>query len=158
MTPLPRLALSVRQPWAHALVMGWKAVENRSWRAPNPALKFRGPVAIHASRGLTRHEYDEAAEFFDEMGFECPAACDLLRGGIVGAGVIVDIVKTFDSPWFFGPRGLVIADAEPVDFIPCAGALGFFEWERGRTDEVPAPARWMRPRPAAPASPQGSLL
>lgn len=33
--------LSVRQPWAWALVDGWKDVENRSWRTA-----YRGPIAI----------------------------------------------------------------------------------------------------------------
>ncbi|TIP17040.1 MAG: hypothetical protein E5X90_17425, partial [Mesorhizobium sp.] len=57
MEDLPTLALSVRQPWAHCLMMGWKPVENRSWRAGNPGLKFRGDFAIHASTGMTREEY-----------------------------------------------------------------------------------------------------
>lgn len=55
------------------------------------------------------------------------------------------------------PEDWLSPDAAPIQFIPCSGALGFFEWERGRTDEVPEAARWMRPS-TPPASPQGSLL
>lgn len=163
---IPRFALSVRQPWAHCLVMGWKPVENRNWRAPNPGLKFRGPFAIHASKGMTRDEYEGCAELCEDLGFACPPPADLLRGGIVGMATIVDVVKEFDSPWFFGPRGLVIADARPVDFIAVGGRLGFFEWEpllpfRG-SDSSEAPAKWMLPAKAPAqnlaADAQGSLL
>ncbi|MDX8513588.1 ASCH domain-containing protein [Mesorhizobium captivum] len=156
---LPRLALSVRQPWAYAIVMGWKPIENRSWRAPNPALKFRGDFAIHASKGTTRAEYEDAAELFSELGYSCPPPADLLRGGIVGAARVIDIVKAHDSPWFFGPKALVLADARQVDFVPASGALGFFEWKPMATANVPKPARWMLPPGTVqPKERQGSLL
>lgn len=160
MTALPRLALSVRQPWAHCLAMGWKPVENRSWRQPNPGLRFRGEFAIHASKGLTQDEYRDCADLCAALGFTCPPPADLARGGIVGVGTVVDIVKEHDSDWFFGPRALVIADARPVEFIPAAGALGFFEWKRGDPADVPPPARWMLPKavPAKDVPLQGSLL
>ena len=45
--------LTVRQPWAWAIVHGGKDVENRA-RSLGP---YRGPVAIHASLALD-HEYD----------------------------------------------------------------------------------------------------
>ena len=45
--------LTVRQPWAWAIVHGQKDVENRV-RSLGP---YRGPVAIHASLALD-HEYD----------------------------------------------------------------------------------------------------
>jgi hypothetical protein len=41
----PIRALSVRQPWASALLLT-KDIENRSW-----ATHYRGPLLIHASRG-----------------------------------------------------------------------------------------------------------
>jgi len=37
--------LSVRPPWAQAIVAGVKDVENRSWKT-----RYRGPVLIHASQ------------------------------------------------------------------------------------------------------------
>ncbi len=36
-------AISVRQPWAEAIIRGGKNVENRSWMT-----KYRGLIAIHA--------------------------------------------------------------------------------------------------------------
>ncbi|WP_206520197.1 MULTISPECIES: hypothetical protein [unclassified Mesorhizobium] len=167
MEDLPTLALSVRQPWAHCLMMGWKPVENRSWRAGNPGLKFRGDFAIHASTGMTREEYADCATLCRLIGFQCPPPAELARGGIVGVGTIVDIVTEFDSPWFFGPKGLIIANARAVEFIPVGGQLGFFDWKR-LVPLVPngkpvAPAKWMLPQPpkadpSSTSSTQGSLL
>lgn len=146
---IPRLALSIRQPWAHFVVMGWKPVENRSWRHPNPGLSFRGEFAVHAAGGMTRDEYDEAAELASRLGYSCPPPAALARGGIVGVARLVDIVKHHESQWFFGPRGLVLADAKPVDFIPAKGSLGFFDWKPGALEDVPRPAKWMLPKPDA---------
>lgn len=144
MGDLPNLALSVRQPWAWAIIFGGKDVENRSWQAVNHGLTRRGRIALHASSGMTREEYVGAAAFMDEIGVKCPAAIALPRGGIVGSVEIVDVVKDSLSPWFFGPRGLVMANPEPCDFIPAKGALGFFNWRDRLTDDIPATPRWMR--------------
>lgn len=155
MESLPRLALSIRQPWATLIALGWKDVENRSWRRGNPGLNFRGEFAIHASTGMTRDEYQDCAELCRSLGFECPPAAELQRGGIVGVGRVVDIVTEMDSGWFFGPKGLVITDARPVDFIPVGGQLGFFDWKRllpfAKNGKPVEPAKWMLPQNARPA-------
>lgn len=142
MADVPRLALSIRQPWAYAVAAGWKDIENRDWRKPNPGLHFRGRVAIHASRGMTRDEYEGARSTFRHCGFEPPPAHELVRGAIIGTAEIVDMVKQSDSPWFFGRIGLVVANARLLaEPIPCSGALGFFEWRPG--GEIDKPAKWM---------------
>lgn len=166
MSDLPKWALSVRQPWAHCLVMRWKDIENRSWRRPNPGLNFRGEFAIHASTGMTQREYRDCRDYCDELGFALPIPSLLLRGGIVGVGRVVDIVTTHDSAWFFGPKGLVIADARPIDFIPVGGQLGFFEWRKllpfAKNGKPVEPAKWMLPtaltKPVPVEDKQGSLL
>ena len=161
----PRFALSVRQPWAWAIVHGHKPVENRDWRRPNPGLAFRGNFAIHASKGMTRLEYQDAAGFMEDLGIICPEARDLPRGGIVGSATLVDIVKDLDSPWFFGRLGLVLRDATTCPFVGCDGMLGFFDWNARLTGKpADPPARWMLERgvessPGMAASPmQADLL
>lgn len=158
---LPRLALSIRQPWAHCVVSGWKPVENRSWRRDNPGIKYRGEFAVHASMGMTREEYEDCAHLCRQLGFECPPPADLLRGGIVGVATITDIVSEMDSDWFFGPKGLVIEDARPVDFIPVGGQLGFFDWKRllpyAKNGKPVEPAKWMLPQQAKPPKPAGPI-
>lgn len=139
---LPRLALSVRQPWATAIVHLGKTIENRSWRRPNPGLEFRGPICIHAAKGMTRDEYEDAADFIRRVGGDCPLPDALPRGGIIGTANVVDVVRESDSPWFMGPVGLVLADVKPVSFVAAGGQLGFFAWTacEGGPDQ---PAKWM---------------
>ena len=147
MDDLPTIALSVRQPWAWAIIHAGKDIENRSWQAVNHGLRQRGRICIHAAKGMTRDEYDEAREFIDGLGYCTPAAHALLRGGVIGSVEVVDVVSKSDSPWFFGPRGLVLQKAMPCAFIPAQGALGYFRWNPAAPSSVPQPAAWMLPKP-----------
>lgn len=144
MDTFPELALSVRQPWAWAIIYAGKDIENRSWQAVNHGLAVRGPIAIHAAKGLTQAEYIEASDFMASIGVSCPPAYELQRGGIIGSAIVFDVVKESDSPWFFGPRGLVIKDATPCEFIHSVGQLGYFKWQRADSSIVPLDAKWMR--------------
>lgn len=117
-------ALSVRQPWAWLLVNGWKDVENRTWPT-----KFRGRVLIHAGKTCTPFDR-EGWEIFEANapdGFIPPGFTTLDRGGIVGEVIISDCVTVSGSPWFMGPYGFVISNWRPLPFVPCNGALGFFD-------------------------------
>lgn len=118
------LALSVRQPWAHAIVHLGKDVENRS-----RSFGRRGLVLVHASKGMTQDEFAEAAAFIEHgPGHTLPPADQLQRGGIVGAVEIIDSVAESDSPWWMGPRALVLANARPLPFIPCSGTVAPIFW------------------------------
>jgi hypothetical protein len=118
------LALSIRQPWCWLILHAGKNIENRTW-----ATKYRGPILIHASKGMTRDEYEDAADFacFTCGAQEMAPFETLQRGGIVGRARIVDCVTASDSPWFCGPFGFVLEDIEPLPFRPLRGALGFFD-------------------------------
>jgi len=147
---LPEFALSVRQPWAWAIVHSRKDIENRSWSAHIAALRtalaFRGPVCIHTSKGMTRDEYEGALETFHNCGvIGWPKPDELLRGGIIGTVEIVDVVRKSDSPWFFGSIGLVLANPQPIEFIPSTGALGYFRWQPNPEGAPDVPAKWMLP-------------
>lgn len=139
-------ALSIRQPWAWAILYAGKDIENRDWQPRNPGLRFRGEFLIHASAGMTRREYEEFLHFAHVIGAECPfpsgltlPAFDALpRGGIVGKARIVGVVDRYESPWFFGTKGLVLADAQPLPFTPLKGALGFFDVPDNITFGAPA--------------------
>lgn len=132
---LPERALSIRQPWLWAIINAGKRHENRSW-----STKFRGPVCLHAAKGMTGSEWDDAMDFIDDafpvaiaskLGRRASAvnSTDAKRGGILAVADIVDCVDRSDSPWFFGPYGFVLDNVRPVAFIPCRGALGFFWWK-----------------------------
>lgn len=120
------LAISIRQPWAWLIVNAGKDVENRQWPT-----RYRGPLLIHAAKGMTNAEYDAAVEFaVDRCGVLeswIPRRERLERGGIVGAARLVGCIEgRFESPWMVGRYGFVLADARPLDFQPCKGALGLF--------------------------------
>ncbi|MBY5804126.1 ASCH domain-containing protein [Rhizobium leguminosarum] len=153
---LPLLALSTRQPWAHAIVKGWKDIENRKWNTSQ-----RGLVCIHAS-AFIRSNFDSDLDDYSDVVSErivpgehpVPStlmAKDLTFGAIIGVARIIDVTMRHSSPWFFGKYGFVLTDqqilAEP---IPVKGALGFFDW-RPRKIVAPEP-------PARPATAQGSLF
>lgn len=112
-------ALSIRQPWADAIVYHGKDVENRTW-----ATGYRGPVLIHAAKAWGPGERADLWSLVSEGMVPDVQAPNL--GGIIGRAEIVDCVAQMDSPWFFGPFGFVLRNAEPLPFQPCRGALGFF--------------------------------
>lgn len=129
MADLPTKALSIRQPWAWAILHAGKDVENRARR-----FHYRGPICIHASKGVASIEYMESRrEILAITGSRAhppKLADDFPRGGIIGTAEIVDCVEASDSQWFFGPYGLLLRNVQPVDFIPVRGALGLFDWQK----------------------------
>lgn len=146
---IPSIALSVRQPWAWAIIHGGKTHENRSGAAVGYMGAAVGKrIAIHASLGMTRNEYIEALEVMRDIGVTCPAPHLLDRGGIIGSVLVTRITLPKERPasrWFFGPRALELADAMHFPFVGCKGALGLFKPEpNGASPDAPAP--WMLPK------------
>lgn len=126
----PLLALSVRQPWAHAIIHGGKDVENRT-----RLFKHRGLTLIHASAAMTEAEFCDATDFMRGYSLDGPWSDSfdrtpetLERGGIVGAVDIVDSVDYHRSRWFVGPNALVLANPRPIPFIPCRGTVAPLFW------------------------------
>lgn len=148
---LPTYALSMTQPWAWAVVHGGKPVENRKWKDTNKDLRFRGPFAVHAASSMTQLDYYNAHDFMEKLGVKCPRPDDLVRGGIIGVSSVVRIVTESQDPWFFGPKGLVLGDTKPREFIRCKGMLGFFKWKDNLNEwdvdlKMPPlpPLKWMK--------------
>ena len=118
-------ALSIRQPWAWLILNAGKDIENRDWKT-----SYRGRILIHASKGMTHDEYENALDTRYSIApnaGELPPFHILERGGIVGSVEIVDCVEESESPWFFGRYGFVLRDPKPLPFSPVRGQLGFFE-------------------------------
>lgn len=156
---VPTVALSVRQPWAWALIYGGKDVENRSEAAVRHGM--RGTVgkriAIHAAKGMTRDEFESARDFMSSIGVCCPAAGDLLRGGIIGSMFLASVVSEHTSKWFFGPKGLCLIHPEETAFIGATGELGMFNWSPNFC-EPDRPAKWMTPQPELPPTTDQHVL
>lgn len=126
--------LSVRQPWAWAIIHGGKTVENRVWRGV-PRLTPPVPLAIHAGRtphpeGLTDPRVAAAIRRAGLADVE--AAMPL--GAIVGLVSLIDMHQDRGCcrPWGESVidgrvTHLVLADPRPVsEPIPCRGRLGMW--------------------------------
>lgn len=145
MTAPPSRALSVRQPWAWAIIHAGKDIENRSEGAVRSMPSNLGWIAIHASKGMTQREYEDARSFMASIGVTCPPPAELVRGAIIGSVDVRAVASASTSPWFFGPCGLVMTDARPCEPVPASGALGVFEWFPERAGGTVEPAkRWMK--------------
>ena len=103
-------ALSVRQPWATAILVGGKDIENRSWPT-----RYRGRIAIHAGQQLDVAALPVVAA---RLGVTEAALRQAPRGALLGTVEVVDCVATHPSLWFEGPYGFVlrhpVALAEPI--------------------------------------------
>lgn len=137
--------LSIRQPWAWAILHTGKDIENRVWNT-----EYRGPMLIHAGQGMSGREYDEAVSFMLErfgVRVNVPPRDLLLRGGIVGAASIVDCVARSDSPWYTGAFGFVLADPQPLPFLEMKGRLGLFNVDQADIQPIAdkiAALKWTR--------------
>jgi hypothetical protein len=56
-------AISVRQPWAWAIIYSTKDIENRGW-----PINYRGDILINAAKMCTKKEYESASIFCQSMG------------------------------------------------------------------------------------------
>jgi hypothetical protein len=142
MSKLPDKAISIRQPWAWAIINAGKRIENRSRR-----FNFRGPICLHASlhKDASGEEWAACMAILDgihgtltmrELAFQqgrwssARTSDEARRGGIVGTAEIIGCVELSDSLWFCGPFGIVLENVQPVEFVPVKGALGLFNWKQ----------------------------
>ena len=135
--------LSVRQPWAHAIVHGCpgiasrltfkKKVENRSRRT-----HYRGTVYIHASGSLTINQWSFFSLFFlNNYCVKLPGLSVLKEGAIIGHVDIVDCNQSTSSIWYMGPevegkKNYAWILKNPVALetpIPMKGKLGIWKAE-----------------------------
>lgn len=136
-----RRCISVRQPWAMALVLGIKDVENRSWPT-----SYRGPLLIHAGKTLDEDGvYAISADLLTPWTDASRAKLrdagvlsvrDLTLGAIIGRVDLVDCVRNSQSRWANHETGTwhwCVRNAErfatPVTF---SGRLGIFGVPRER--------------------------
>jgi hypothetical protein len=78
-------ALTVRQPWAWAIIHGGKDVENRT---RNIAGAYRGPIAIHA--GLAPFEQHNMASEAHKAAHGSEVPTEIVFGAVIG---VVDLVE-----------------------------------------------------------------
>jgi hypothetical protein len=119
-------ALTIRQPWAWAIINAGKDIENRSWRT-----HIRATIAVHTAVTMSRKDYEDSCGDIvlatRNPRLKIPAYDDLERGAIIGTVEIVDCVEEADSQWFQGEYGFVLVNPKRLpQAIPCKGALNFW--------------------------------
>ena len=108
-------ALTVKQPWAWAILYAGKDIENRGWRT-----RYRGPLVIHS--GARLHE----ARKMPRGARAVPD--DFVFSAMLGVVELVDVVERSRSKWFEGPFGWVLRNPRPFSRpIPCPGRLGLWQ-------------------------------
>jgi hypothetical protein len=115
-------AISIKQPWVHAILREGKDIENRTWQR-----SFRGWVAIHASATPR-----QGARF--PRGLTVPDLDTPNYGAICGVARVIDIVTKSRSRWFDQPSrgyvnyGWVLADVRRLRSpVKCHGMLGLWQ-------------------------------
>lgn len=115
-------ALSIKQPWVHAILHLGKDLENRTWKT-----KHRGWIALHASASIHKEaEYPGRLKIPGRESLDTSAICGMAR--------IVEVVEKSRSKWFHVPEdgstnyGWVLADVTILkEPIPCKGGLGLWK-------------------------------
>lgn len=118
MTTIP--ALTVRQPWADALIFGSKDVENRS-----RYFSLRGPLLIHAATKI-----DELAMNDRRILDLPPRENKFVLGHLIGVVTLVDCVRHHGSQWaeVDSPWKLIVENPRALSMpVPYRGQLSLFK-------------------------------
>ncbi len=142
--------LSLTQPWATLVAIGAKQIETRSW-----ATSYRGPLAIHAGKGLGPVGGKLGLEkLCNRVPFRSVLADHLPRwhgtnwlqpslpqGAVIATAELYDIRPTVDLADAISQQELAFGDygagrygwlLRNVQMLPapveCRGALGLWEW------------------------------
>ncbi len=113
--------LSVRQPWAWALVNGVKTIENRSRRTSH-----RGPLLIHACRGSA--DLEIAMREIPELQGREP----LVFGAVIGVVDLIDCVpvgRCKGQRFAEGPWCWIVANPRLLKPVFCRGFLGLWDFD-----------------------------
>jgi hypothetical protein len=138
-------ALSFKDPWGWLVARGIKPVDNRSWK-----ISFRERIYIQVSKTFDYDGFNYIC-VHPELSIQIPdieefatlAVMQPNAGKIIGEVDVVDCVEQYDSPWFFGPHGLVVKNSELYPHpVPCKGKIAPHFFDPG--PEVEAEIRQMK--------------
>ncbi|BAB78355.1 ASCH domain-containing protein (plasmid) [Anabaena sp. FACHB-709] len=117
-------ALTVRQPWAWAIIYANKNIENRVW-----PIHYRGDILIHAAQKCTKKEYLQAKEFCQSIGVSVPELNTLSRGQIIGVVRVVGCQFSETGSGWGMPQQFHwhLDNPRTITPIPYIGQLGLFD-------------------------------
>jgi hypothetical protein len=130
-------AISLLQPWASLVVMGYKKFETRSWNT-----QYRGRLLIHASarRDATGKSLCTVNEFFNARIGGLTGFYGLPLGAIIGEVTLVSTLRT-ERPFLLSDEEHAFGDYSPGRWmwelsdplcydkpIPWKGGLSLWEY------------------------------
>jgi hypothetical protein len=119
-------AISIRPPWAWAILHAGKDIENRTWKT-----KIRGTIAVHASQSMSRPYYGASFKEIKKIApnVHVPSYDAMIRGAIVGIVEVVGCEEHTKSKWKVRDHyGFLLANPRALQKpIPCNGRLGFWD-------------------------------
>lgn len=140
-------ALTLTQPWASLVAGGAKRIETRSWKT-----RYRGPLAIHAAKGLGGLPDEQTerglAELCHSEPFESAlaeiirptfATGELPRGAFVAVAELVDIVPTARINFAMTVVGIDLPEEIERERAFGNYAVGRFAWILDRVRPLSAP-------------------
>lgn len=107
---LPLHAITIWQPWTHAILQGWKPVENRTW--PPPPQLIGRPIALHAGKRLDGDAFQTFLEYREQLGIPAGGLdATMHTSAIVGVATLAGAIQVVDA----NRRGEVTVLALGVD-------------------------------------------
>lgn len=135
--------ISLLQPWASLVIMGYKRIETRSWNT-----KHRGELLIHASAGK-KAEYRSLMLDFQQQFYklQLPKYESLPFGAIIGK---VNLLHTVKSEFCFeGNEFELSKDDKPYKFELTEQELAFGDYRMNRYGWLLGnPVQFAKPIPA----------
>lgn len=144
------LCLTLWQPWASAIALGFKTIETRPW-----GVGYRGPLGIHAGKSWDR----EAARLLPDAAVEHGA---LRRGALIAVADLADVYRCTNqadwdaeisrhqcpSDWFQAPKYFWdLRDIQEIEPVPLRGWQGLWTWsgeikKKESSDAEAGHSRW----------------
>ncbi|MEO1957384.1 MAG: hypothetical protein ABGX03_05610 [Methylophilaceae bacterium] len=133
-------ALSLKQPYAWLIANGFLLVDDRTW-----GTQYRGPILIHASKGLYESYYDYLK---DSTAIPLLTKDKLGHGGAnlvlcCHPGNMPNEISHEQRVHFGGVHneyfGFLFEEATPMPLMPCRGKLGVFEIDANALLAAPPP-------------------
>ena len=146
-------ALTIKAPWAQAIVHGTNRIENRTWKPHVNVIGKR--IAIHCGKSLARpRDYDDprALVQLDEAHRWCVGTGRVEAGCIIGTAIIAGWIDDedaviagshepvpgtwdhhilrgtypYNNQWFIGPIGWLLDDVRAVEPVAARGQVGMW--------------------------------
>lgn len=139
-------ALSFKQPFAWLIANGYLLVDDRTWNSD-----YRGPILIHASKGLYKEYYDYLVDHTD---LPLPPKDKMEFGGVVGIANLIGCYRANQLPQSLTHEqrssydslppnvyGFLFDQAQALPLMPCRGKLKIFEIDFDDLLDAPPPAQ-----------------